>query len=335
MQWGEEMNVAVMGATGYAGQELVRRILRRPDWRLVAATARSEVGASLGDWYVRRDLANVFVPMEEVLACQPDLVFNALPHQVATTWIYRMAMQGIRVIDLSADFRFGSRALYESIYGVHPAPLALEMATTGYADDPAMDYGAATIVGNPGCYPTAFFTLMGPIRRAGIWVDPVIVDGKSGVTGAGRRADVSLSMAEMAENVESYSGPGKHRHTAEMEAVTGGRVVFQPHLMPMARGMLVTVYWPNPGVSAEDVIRLWREFYRDTPFVEILMPGRAPRTGRVGATNRIEIMAMDDVRGGTMVLIAAQDNLGKGAAGQAIQHANRWHHESQELGLLD
>lgn len=335
MQWGEGMNVAVMGATGYAGQELVRKILRRPDWRLVAATARSEVGASLGDWYVRRDLTNVFVPMEEVLACQPDLVFNALPHQVATTWIYRMARQGIRVIDLSADFRFGSRALYESIYGVHPAPLALEMATTGYADDPAMDYGAATIVGNPGCYPTAFFTLMGPIRRAGIWVDPVIVDGKSGVTGAGRRADISLSMAEMAENVESYSGPGKHRHTAEMEAVTGGRVVFQPHLMPMARGMLVTVYWPNPGVSAEDVIRLWREFYRDTPFVEILMPGRAPRTGRVRGTNRIEIMAMDDVRGGTMVLVAAQDNLGKGAAGQAIQHANRWNHESQDLGLLD
>ncbi len=329
------MNVAVMGATGYAGQELVRRIQRRPGWRLVAATARSEVGESLGDWYGRSELPNVFVSLEAVAGCHPDLVFNALPHRAATTWVQELASRGIRVIDLSADFRFSSRDLYESIYGVHEAPDALKMSTTGYADDPFMDYGDASIVGNPGCYPTAFFTLMGPLRRAGITLGPLIVDGKSGVTGAGRRPELSLLMAEMAENAEPYSGPGRHRHTAEMQAATGASVVFQPHLMPMARGMLVTVYWTQPTISAHEVSRLWQDFYAHNPFVEILSSGRAPRTGRVRGTNRIEIMAMDDVRGGTMVLIAAQDNLGKGAAGQAIQHANRWIGEREDLGLCD
>lgn len=327
--------MAVMGATGYAGQELVRRIQRRPGWRLVGATARSEVGESLGDWYARSDLGNVFVPLEDISACHPELVFNALPHKAATSWVQQLACGGIRVVDLSADFRFSDRALYEAVYGLHEAPDALAMSTTGYADDPCMNYGKATIVGNPGCYPTAFFTLMGPLRHAGISVDQVMVDGKSGVTGAGRRAEIPLLMAEMAENVEPYSGPGRHRHTAEMEVTTGGRVVFQPHLMPMARGMLVTVYWPHPPINANEVLELWKEFYADTPFVEILSNGRAPRTGRVRGTNRIEIMAMDDVRGGTMVLVAAQDNLGKGAAGQAIQHANRWLGDAVDLGLLE
>ncbi len=329
------MNVAVMGATGYAGQELVRRIKRHPRWSLVAATARAEAGESLADWYQRSDFENVFVPLEAMVQYHPDLVFNALPHQAATREVHQLATEGIRVIDLSADFRFSNQARYESVYGSHPAPDALKMATTGYADDPSMDYGDARIVGNPGCYPTAFFTLMGPVRKAGITVERVMVDGKSGVTGAGRHARVSLLMGEMAENVESYSGPGQHRHTAEMEAASGAQVVFQPHLMPMARGMLVTVYWPNPPVSAPEVYARWQEFYAGNPFVEILPSGRAPRTGRVRGTNRIEIMAMEDVRGGSMVLIAAQDNLGKGAAGQAMQHANRWNGDAPDLGLMD
>ena len=318
------MKVAIVGATGYAGQELMRIVQRHPHWELVAATARQDVGASVSEWFARSGWRGQLVPLESVADAEPDLVFNALPAGAATDWVARFAAMGIRVVDLSADFRFSDQTRYESAYGPHPAPYALSISVGGYADDPHMDYRDAWIVGNPGCYPTGFFSLMGPLARAGISLPQLFVDGKSGVTGAGRTPELRLMMAEMAENVEPYSMPGKHRHTAEMEVVSDGIVTFQPHLMPMARGMVVTVYWPQPSVSVHDVQALWHEFYHHNPFVEILAPEQSVRTGRVRGTNRVEIKAAMDARGGAMVLIAALDNLGKGAAGQAVQHANRW-----------
>lgn len=327
------MKVAVLGATGYVGQELLRIIHRHPGWRLVAASARQDVGKSLSEWFGRPDWLGQLVPIESVADAEPDLIFNALPAQAATAWVQHYAEMGIRVIDLSADFRFRDQAVYEAAYGPHLAPQALAHSVGGYADDPHMEYAEAKIVGNPGCYPTGFFSLIGPLARAGVVFPRLFVDGKSGVTGAGRSPQVRLLMAEMAENIEPYSVPGMHRHTAEMQAVAGSMVTFQPHLMPMARGMLVTVYWPEPTVSVPDILAVWHDFYRNNPFVDILGSDQRVRTGRVRGTNRVEIMAQADPRGNATVLSAALDNLGKGAAGQAVQHANRWNRWPLTAGL--
>ncbi|MCY0886240.1 MAG: Asd/ArgC dimerization domain-containing protein, partial [Firmicutes bacterium] len=240
---------------------------------------------------------------------------------------------GSRVIDLGADFRFRDRARYEAYYGPHPAPDLLPLSVNGYADDPGFAAGEARILGNPGCYPTAFFLAMGPLVRSGVRPGLVLVDGKSGVSGAGRSLRADLMAAEMDANVVAYSTPGGHRHTAEMEGTWGAPVVFQPHLMPMDRGIELTIYWPGAEADPDRVRREWTAFYAGNPFVAVLPEGVMPSTRRVYGTNAAELAVARDGRNGTLVCYVTIDNLGKGAAGQAVQHLNRWMGWPADLGL--
>lgn len=328
------MRVAVVGATGYAGQQLVHWLDRHPHMRCAALVSEHEAGTLTERYFPGLDaLPSRFLSLQELEGESLDLIFACQSPKQLTGAIGEWTGGGIRVVDLSADFRFADVTRYDAYYGPHPAPELLARAVTGYADDPDMQYRDALIVGNPGCYPTAFFTAVGPLVRAGLKPAGIMVDGKSGVSGAGRKPQTHLLMAEMAENVEAYSAPGQHRHTAEMEIVAGGPVVFQPHLMPMARGIFMTIYLPAPALGAQEATEIWQAFFKNSPFVTVVTQGM-PRTGRVRGTNRVELSAREDVRTGTLVLYAAIDNLGKGAAGQAIQHANQWWGYPPALGLI-
>jgi N-acetyl-gamma-glutamyl-phosphate reductase len=329
------MRAAVLGATGYAGQEVVKILMRHPELSLVAVTSEREAGELTSVLFPSlRNGPRTYITGQQLEGESLDVVISCQAPKQATGHFGAWLARGAKIMDLSADFRLSDVGAYESAYGPHPAPELMGQAQSGYADDPAIHYGAGrNIFGNPGCYPTAFYAAAGPLCAAGVSLPYVIVDGKSGMSGAGRKPQVDMMMAEMAENVAPYNVPGKHRHTLEMQAATGGAVVFQPHYMPMARGMSLTIYLPNAPVSPDDVADLWHEAYGTQPFVDVLDAGQLPSTRRVRNTNRLEIAVSSDDRTGTVVLYSALDNLVKGAAGQAVQHLNQWLGWPASLGL--
>ncbi|WP_053960805.1 N-acetyl-gamma-glutamyl-phosphate reductase [Sulfobacillus thermosulfidooxidans] len=332
---GDTMRAVVVGATGYAGQEVVKILARHPEFEIVALTSsrQQHEPVSLFFPYLFRGPSE-FIDPKELSDMEFDWVFSCQGPKQATPHFFEWIERGARIVDLSADFRFQDINVYERAYGSHPAPELLALSKGGYADDPYMHYDdGMRILGNPGCYPTAFNAAIAPLIAAGQSLPLVIVDGKSGVSGAGRTPREHLMMAEMVENVTPYNDPGKHRHTFEMEAVTGQRVVFQPHLMPMARGMELTIYIPNSSLSANRVVELWQDYYDGNRFITVLSPGQKPETRRVRDTNRVELGVSADERSKTLVLYSALDNLQKGAAGQAVQHVNRWMNWPMELGL--
>ncbi len=332
---GDNMRAAVVGATGYAGQEVVRILARHPEFEIVALTSTRQQGEDVRTLFpfVTRG-PKVYTGIEDVSHKEPEWVFSCQAPKQAVPYFSQWIEQGARIVDLSADFRFPDAAIYERAYGAHPAPELIALSQQGYADDPAMRYPETMkILGNPGCYPTAFYVAVGPLMAQGLSLPLVIVDGKSGLSGAGRAPREDLMLAEMAENVTPYNEPGKHRHTLEMERVTDSHVVFQPHYMPMARGIELTIYIPNSPLFARDVLVFWQKFYVGNSFVNVLAEGQKPHTRRVRGTNQAELGASTDELTGTLVLYAAVDNLQKGAAGQAVQHVNRWMNWPMELGL--
>lgn len=329
------MRVAVVGATGYAGQEMVRLVERHPAMALSAIVSEHEAGTATDRYFsLGTQSPRTFLSPEDFNgSASVDLIFACQGPKALTENIGCWASSGIAVIDLSADFRFQDVEVYERVYGAHPKPDLIPRSMSGYADDTSMAYRKdIRILGNPGCYPTAFHAAVKPLVRSGIPLPLILVDGKSGVSGAGRRAHTHLLMGEMAENVEPYSAPGIHRHTAEMEQVVGHPVVFQPHLLPLVRGMELTIFLPQVTISANDVMKIWHEYYRNNPFVRVLTQ-RLPRTVRVRGTNEVEMAVQRDERTQTTVLYVAIDNIGKGAAGQALQHANRWFAWDQMWGF--
>lgn len=329
------MRAAVLGATGYAGQEVVRILMRHPEMTVVALTSEREAGEPTSRIFLSlRNGPGVFIHAEQLGAESVDVVISCQAPGAAAKFFGGWLNGGATVMDLSADFRFRDASLYASVYGPHPVPDLLTRSQSGYADDPSVSYDPTRpIFGNPGCYPTAFYTAVGPLLSAGLLVPYLIVDGKSGVSGAGRKPQLSTMMGEMAENVAAYNVPGRHRHTLEMEQASRGSVVFQPHLMPMARGMFLTIYWPGACVTAREVQDIWQDDYARSSFVDVLPSGMLPSVQRVRNTNRVEIAAAEDVRTGTLVLYSALDNLVKGAAGQAVQHLNQWFGWPRALGL--
>lgn len=330
------MRVAIVGSTGFTGQETVRLAMRHPQLDVVALVSEHEKGRDTAPYFLSiPGVPKTFVSVEELnLISDVDLIFLCQSAKDGAHWIEGWVNRGIRVVDLSADFRFSDVTRYEQYYGTHPAPKLLPLAFSGFADDPEMIYPESKwILGNPGCYPTAFFTAMGPLARKGFKFSSILVDGKSGVTGAGRRPQTHLLLAEMSENVEAYSRPGIHRHTAEMEMVVDSPVTFQPHYVPIARGIELTIYLPKLGQDVWVIKDIWSSFYEGSSFVTVLSEG-LPRTARVRNTNHVELQADADERTGTVVLTAAIDNLGKGAAGQAIQHVNQWYGWNPSWGLI-
>lgn len=313
--------VGVLGASGYAGRELCGLIAQHPKLELAFASANEQRGQR-----ARIGAAEVtYVATEDAPLSKAEIVFTALPHGASAVWVGNARSTGARVVDLSSDFRPGA--------GEAEAPYGLTELMR------AKIPGAA-IVANPGCYPTAILVALAPLLRAG-WVVPgatINVSAASGVTGAGYSPRPELLFAEVAEDFRAYAVGNEHRHLAEMQAVAeelgaiNNDILFTPHLLPVARGILATITVPVKEFTA-DPAALWREFYRGEPFIEIADQPPALRDVVRRNVVRLSVTKAANVRQPTLIIISAIDNLMKGAAGQAVQNANVLLGLSEQSGL--
>lgn len=326
------IKVAIYGASGYTGQELMRILSRHDDVEVVAATSRRYAGKAVSDVYPHltglTGLSFKDATPEEI-AGGCDLVFLALPHHVAMSAAGAFVSRGIKVVDLSADFRLRAVETYEKWYGPHVAPELLARAVYGIPELYREQIRKAAFVANPGCYPTSIILGLAPLLKKG-WIDPstVIIDSKSGVSGAGRDPQVGSLFCEVGEAFKAYK-VGQHRHTPEIEqelSVLAGREVvvsFTPHLLPISRGILSTIYGTlNEGVSQQDIVGLYQSFYKDEVFVRICPVGVFPNISSVKGSNYCDIGIGVDNRTRRAVIVSTIDNLTKGASGQAVQNMN-------------
>lgn len=336
--------VAIVGASGYSGEELVRLLLSHPQVELAAVTSRQYAGQTLAQIFPRfahhpaAKALRFSEPNAELLAKQADLVFLALPHGVAAEYATPLIQQGCVVIDLSADFRVRNPAVYKEFYvHDHPAPELLPKAVYGLPEVYREQIKHATLIASPGCYPTSILLPTIPLLKAGlIKPDGIIADSLSGVSGAGRKAELDYLFVECNESARAYGIP-KHRHLSEIEQelsiAAGARVTIQftPHLIPVNRGILTTLYLApvehfNDAASAaalgEKVAACYRAAYANEPFVRLIEGKALPDTKNVAGTNVIEIAWRLDPRTGRLLVLSAEDNLVKGASGQAVQSMN-------------
>ena len=329
--------VGVLGASGYAGAELLRLLARHPDLEVIWAAGDSTAHQAVASRYPGLAAAYgdlTFCSMEEGLDKGADVLFMALPHGQAAAVAARVLDAPRRlVVDLSADFRLRDAAAYPAWYGAeHPHPEQLGAWPYGLPELYRRELRGVAKVAVPGCYPAAALLALVPLVAAGL-VEPegIVVDAKSGITGAGRSLKDAYLFAQANESVTPY-GVGSHRHTPEIEqelARAAGRplaISFTPHLVPLNRGLLATCYAKlAPGVGDRELAACYAEAYCDEPFVDLVGPGTPtawPATRAVATTNRVQVAAVADRRSGRAVAAAAIDNLVKGAAGQAVQCAN-------------
>ncbi len=336
--------VGVVGATGYAGAELVRILAGHPQVDLTILTSRQHAGVRFDHVYPA--LYNVVAHSCEALdvdrLCeQADTVFIALPHKLPMALVPELVQRGKHVIDLSADFRFKNAALYEAAYQPHTAREVLKQAVYGLSEVYADQIKAATLIGNPGCYPTSVLLPLVPLLHARL-IDPqtIIADSKSGVSGAGRSPSLTTHFCEVNESFKAYK-VADHRHNPEMnevlsrEAGQNVEMTFVPHLVPMTRGMLTTIYaTPTAGTGLEKVRGCLQSFYAGRPFVRICPDDRLPDTLQVRGTNFCDIGFRIDSACNRLIMISAIDNLVKGAAGQAVQNMNIMLGLDETAGLL-
>jgi N-acetyl-gamma-glutamyl-phosphate reductase len=336
------LSVGIIGASGYTGAELLRLLHTHPEAHVSVITSRAYAGRPLGACFPGLGhLGLTFDSHEDDAAVAgADLLFTALPHQTSMDVVPRLLEKGKRVIDLSADFRFSDPTVYETHYGPHSHPGLMAEAVYGLTEVHGAAIERSRLVGNPGCYPTSVLLPLVPLllERA-VCPDGIIADSKSGVSGAGREPGPGTHFCEVNEGFKAYK-VAAHRHEPEirvqLEWAAGCEVpvLFTPHLVPMDRGILSTVYAvPNEGVTAGRVEEIWREFYRGAPFVRLLDGDVLPDTAYVKGTNACLMAARDHVKTGRIVIISAIDNLVKGASGQAIQNLNRMMGWDDEVGL--
>jgi N-acetyl-gamma-glutamyl-phosphate reductase len=329
------LRVAVVGASGYTGAELVRLLVEHPAADIVAMTADRKAGQEFGTVFphlagaARAHTLPPLQPVEAVDWQDVDVAFFGLPHGAAQPLAAAMPAH-VRMIDLSPDFRFSDPAVYAQWYGQpHAAPEAQKQAVYGLTEWARERIREARLVGCPGCYPTASLLPLLPLAAAGqIDADDIVIDAKSGVSGAGRAAKEGSLFAEVAEGVHAY-GVAAHRHAPEIEeqvSVAAGRPVvlnFTPHLMPMNRGILASIYVRLAGgASADDLRATLAARYRDEPFVRVLDAGMVPATRHVRGSNHNLIAVFADRVPGRAIVLSVIDNLVKGASGQAIQNMN-------------
>jgi N-acetyl-gamma-glutamyl-phosphate reductase len=336
--------VGIVGASGYSGEELVRLLLAHPRAELAAVTSRQYAGQTLAQIYPRfahqpRAKTLRFTDAKpEPLAKQAQVVFLALPHGVAAEFAAPLLELGCQVIDLSADFRVKSAAVYKDFYGNdHPAPELLASAVYGLPEVYRAEIKKASLVASPGCYPTSILLPTLPLLRAGlVRSSGIIADSLSGVSGAGRKAELDYLFCECNESVRPYGVP-KHRHLSEIEQelslAAGAHVVIQftPHLIPVNRGILTTLYlapekqFTNTAemfALTGQITECYQQAYGSEPFVRLLEGKALPDTKNVVGTNVIEIAWRLDPRTGRLLVMSAEDNLVKGAGGQAVQSMN-------------
>ena len=326
------IRAAVIGGTGYAGAELVRILSGHPRAELTMITSRQHAGLSFSDIYpAMAGIVNLTCHAfsEEAVSEAADVIFTALPHKASMGIVPGLIERGKKVIDLSADFRFKDPDLYEAWYEPHQAKDLLKTAAYGLPEIYFKEIQKAFLVGNPGCYPTSVILPLLPLINAP-FVDPdsIVADSKSGTSGAGRSVSLATHFCEVNEAFKAYS-VAEHRHNPEMDEVLSlfaGRTIhmtFTPHLVPMTRGMLTTIYVGlKEDVSSRDVASYLDSFYEDKPFVRICPRGRFPNTLYVRGTNYCDIGFQVAERTKLLILISAIDNLVKGASGQAVQNMN-------------
>lgn len=332
----KELRVAIVGATGYTGMELLRILLQHPSVELTLATSEKSAGKRVDEIFPfftgRTDLVLQAVSPDtsnDAIAKSCDVAFSCLPHHEAMTHVAAWVKKGLKVVDLSADFRLKSAEVYKEWYGPHTETELLKSAAYGLPEINRDEIKKAKLVANPGCYPTGTILGLSPLLKAKL-IDPdsVIVDAKSGVTGAGRGAVVDSLFSEVNDSVHAYK-VGKHRHTPEIEQAlslaAGQKIVisFTPHLIPMDRGILSTMYAKViQKTDTKGVLKILSDVYKGEPFVRVLPEGVFPKTKNVRGTNVCELGSVYDPRTDRVVVIAAIDNLMKGASSQAVQNMN-------------
>jgi N-acetyl-gamma-glutamyl-phosphate reductase len=314
--------VAVFGAAGYAGALSARLIDRHPFFTLGPVTARSDVGRRLDDVYPQHRVARELEELDLDRHAEVEAAIVAYPHGAAAELVAGLRERGVRVVDLSADFRLRDRAVYEEWYREHPAPELLSQAVYGLPELYRAEIAAADLVANPGCFPTAAILGLAPLARAGLIAD-VVIDAKTGVSGAGRSATDATHFVTVDENMNAYSVP-RHRHTPEIEqelTVLGSPdpVTFTAHLIPLDQGELLSCY-VTPTQPGADIAEIYADAYADEPFVEVV--GRPPGVKEVRETNLCRISVHVDERTGRVIVFSAIDNLWKGTASQALQNLN-------------
>ncbi|HUH65370.1 MAG TPA: N-acetyl-gamma-glutamyl-phosphate reductase [Syntrophales bacterium] len=335
--------VGIYGSSGYTGQELLRLLLRHPKAEVVAVTSRRYAGIPVSDVYPvfvgLTDLAFIDASPEDV-AKAADVIFLALPHGVSMAVAPVFLAAGKKVIDLSADFRLRDVATYERWYEAHTAKDTIKEAVYGLPELYGNELAEARLVANPGCYPTSVILGLAPLLKDKTIDDgSIIADSKSGVSGAGREPQVGTLFCEVDEGFKAYK-VGQHRHTPEMEqeiSVLAGhdvRISFTPHLLPITRGILSTIYATlKEDAAATELLGLYRAFYRGKKFVRIYREGTFPNISSVRGSNYCDIGLTVDGRTKRVIIVSAIDNLVKGAAGQAIQNMNIMCGLSEDAGL--
>jgi N-acetyl-gamma-glutamyl-phosphate reductase len=342
----QSVRTAVVGASGYSGQELLHYLARHPVFQLALVAAKSTAGQKLGQ--IVRGLPKQLAALEIIdaaadysLAQQADLFFLAVPHGSAAPFVVALREAGKMVVDLSADFRTTDPAVYKEYYDHdHPAPALLKEAVYGIPEIHRARLKSAKLIAAPGCFPTSIILPLVPFLRAG-WIEPdsIVANSLSGASGAGRKVELRLLFGEITDNMYAYSVP-KHRHLGEIEQelslAAGAKttITFTPHIVPMHRGMLSTITARlKQKRTAAEAHAVLQEAYGSEPFVEVLPPGELPQSRHVAHSNRIQVAAGVDPRTNRLLLFSSLDNLGKGNASQAIQAANLACGLEEKLGL--
>ena len=338
------LKAAVVGASGYTGVELLRLLHNHPEVAVTTVTSEQSAGKMLSEVFPvlrgRYDL-----PLEALepakIAAKADIIFTALPHKAAMAVVPTFLAAGRKVIDLSADYRLHDAAEYAAWYEEHQNPELLPRAVYGLPELHRKEIAGADLVANPGCYPTSIILGLMPLLKAGL-IDPatIVADSKSGVSGAGRGAKVDSLYCEVNEGFKAYGVGGVHRHIPEIEqelSLLAGRkvvITFTPHLVPMDRGILSTIYaQPTGPVTAEDLTAHYNKFYKGEAFVRVLPAGSLPSTAFVRGSNFCDIGITVDQRSNRIIVVSSIDNLVKGASGQAVQNMNIVCGFPESLGL--
>lgn len=341
------ISAGIVGGTGYTGVELMRLLARHPKVKVTVLTSRTEAGTRVDAMFPSlrgvTDLCFSDSTPDALAGC--DVVFFATPHGVAMKQARELTDQGIKVIDLAADFRLQDTAVFEQWYGMpHACSDLLAESVYGLPEVNREQIKTARIIGNPGCYPTTVQLGLLPLLKAVqplVDTDTLIIDAKSGVSGAGRKAETSLLFSEAADNFKAYAVKG-HRHHPEIVQglqaiapnVAFANLLFVPHLVPMIRGMFTTMYIQlTEAGQAADLQALFEQQYANEPFVDVMPAGSLPETRSVRGSNQLRIALYRPNQGKTLVVLVVQDNLVKGAAGQAVQNMNLMFGLNESAGL--
>ncbi|MBM9536968.1 N-acetyl-gamma-glutamyl-phosphate reductase [Desulfobulbus alkaliphilus] len=339
------LHVGIVGASGYTGVELARLLATHPDVRITVATSRQYAGLPLAEVFPnlrkRVDIRCENLSPDELIP-RADFFFTAVPHKTAMEIVPRLLDAGKKVVDLSADYRLRDAAVYQNWYQEHTSPQLLGEAVYGLPELYREQIRTARLTANPGCYPTSAILALAPALRQGL-IDPatLIIDAKSGTSGAGRAASLGTLFCEVTDGFRPYKVGGHHRHIPEIEqelSIAAGRPVtvsFTPHLLPQSRGILSTIYATlTPTAGHIDIQALYEAAYADEPFVRVLPAGSLPATQHVRGCNCCDLALQKDERSGRLILMAAIDNIVKGASGQAVQNMNLMHDLPETAGLM-